>query len=304
MIVPTPQPRSGGGGSVDQPGRRRGVAGERAGRARSRPAEGERLKTSRRKKKSAARSEKPEGPQVILGILWAAITVAVTVEGKVLLALWLAPVAALAAASTLRTWPQPARRDSTTWASLSRQPLVVGAAGAAVVLAAAVDVWAALFVAVVVIVGIVVAEVQGRAASPGPFRLALVVLLPAAGASGLVLARAQGLTEAITLVAFICVYDSSAFLMGTGARFGVEGPIAGVLSIGALTLFLAAVPPFDGSTPWILGGIAAALAPAGPILARRLPAEPSARVPALRRLDSLILLGPAWVAATALLLHV
>jgi hypothetical protein len=77
-----------------------------------------------------------------------------------------------------------------------------------------------------------------------------------------------------------------------------------MLSIGALTLFLAAVPPFDGNTPWILGGMAAVLAPLGPILARHLIGDRSARVPALRRLDSLILLGPAWAVATALLLHV
>jgi hypothetical protein len=338
VIEPTPQPRRRGGGSVDPPGRarRRGVAEDPAGRARSggapgrrdsgepvdrgrRPAPdgarprtgnvaGPRRKTPRpkppRAKKKTARSDKPDGPQVTLGILWAAVTLAATVEGPVWLAIWLAPVAALAAASTLRSWPRPAGRGSTTWAGLGHVPVVVGAASAAVVLASAVDVWAALSVAALLIVAIVAAEVQGRTASPGPFRRALLVLLPAAAASGLVLARAQGLTEGITLVAVISVYDSAAFLMGTGARFAVEGPIAVLLSIGALTLFLAAVPPFDGNTPWILGGIAAVLAPLGPILARRLTGDDSVRVPALRRLDSLILLGPAWAAATAVLLHV
>jgi len=248
-----------------------------------------------------ARSGKPDGPQITLGILWAGVTLAAIVKGPVWSALWLAPAAALAAASTLRTWPRPNGHAATPG---SQAPVVAGAAAAAVVLASAVDVWAALSVAVVVIVAIVAAEVQGRTASPGPARRALVVLLPAAAASGLVLARAEGLTEGIALVAAVSVYDSAAYVMGTGARFAVEGPIAGLLSIAALTLFLAAVPPFDGNTPWILGGIAAALAPLGPILARHLMGDHAVRVPALRRLDSLILLGPAWAAATALLLHV
>jgi hypothetical protein len=267
-----------------------------------------RLKSQRAPKKRPRRSDKPDGPQVTLGILWAGITLFAAVKGPVWSALWLAPAAALAAASTLRTWSHPAARsDSKARAALARTPVVAGAASAAIVLAAAVDVWAALSVAVLVIVGVVLAEVQGHAGSagvPGPVRRALAVLLPAAAASGLVLARAQGMTEGIALVAVISVYDSAAYLMGTGARFAVEGPIAGMLSIGALTLFLAAVPPFDGNTPWILGGMAAVLAPLGPILARRLIGDQSARVPALRRLDSLILLGPAWAAATALLLHV
>jgi hypothetical protein len=63
------------------------------------------------------------------------------------------------------------------------------------------------------------------------------------------------------------------------------------------------VPPFDGNSPWILGGLAAVLAPVGPVVASSLTGDRSARVPALRRLDTLIVLGPAWVAATAVLLH-
>jgi hypothetical protein len=133
-----------------------------------------------------------------------------------------------------------------------------------------------------------------------------VVLAPAAAASALVLTRAQGLAEALVLVGMISVYDAAAYLVGTGARRAWAGPAAGLASIGALTLFVAAVfvPPFDGNSPWILGGLAAVLAPIGPVLAGRLTGDRSARVPALRRLDTLMVLGPVWAAATALVLHV
>jgi NhaP-type Na+/H+ or K+/H+ antiporter len=78
------------------------------------------------------------------------------------------------------------------------------------------------------------------------------------------------------------------------------------VSVGILSVLVAAVlaPPFTGSSPWILGGIAAVLLPLGPIVCRPLigRARSPARVPALRRLDSVVLLAPAWPAAIALLL--
>jgi hypothetical protein len=231
------------------------------------------------------------------------VTLFATIEGPVWSAVLLAPVAALASASTFRSWH--GRGEPETDSATPEPPLALlaGSASAAVVLASVAGLWATLVVGVLVVIGVVASEVKGSTGPPGLLRRVLLILLPAAAGSGLVLARAQGLSEGVALVAMISFYDSAAYLMGTGARFAVEGPIAGLASIGALTLFLAAMPPFAGDTPWILGGLAAGLAPLGPMVARRLTPEPSARVPALRRLDSLILLGPAWAAATALLLH-
>ncbi len=241
------------------------------------------------------------GPHVTFGILWAAATLAATIEGPVWVAVLLAPVAGLAAASTLRSW-HGAGGGGTAAASPPPLALLSGAAAAAIVLASAAGVWAALAVGVVAVIGVLAGELKGRH-RPGFVIRALLILLPAAAGAGLVLSRAQGVSEGVALVAMISLYDAASYLIGTGARFAVEGPIAGMASIGALTLFLAAMPPFAGDSPWILGGLAALLAPLGPIVARRLTADPSARVPALRRLDSLIFVGPAWAVATAILLH-
>ena len=46
----------------------------------------------------------PDGPHVRFGILWALVTLVAMIGGRVWLALWLAPTAALAAASTVRSW--------------------------------------------------------------------------------------------------------------------------------------------------------------------------------------------------------
>ena len=58
-----------------------------------------------------------------------------------------------------------------------------------------------------------------------------------------------------------------------------------------------------GAEMLVLGGVAATLAPLGPAVAGRLLGERHAPVPALRRLDSLLLLAPAWAIAAAVLLQ-
>jgi hypothetical protein len=241
--------------------------------------------------------------EVGLGLIWAAVTVATVYGGSIWLALWLAPVGALAAASTLRTWEGGTDR---------RSILATGAGAAAIPLAAVAGLLVAAGVAVVAIGLVLLAgwsrwtrsgSSDGR---PPSVVLRMVILIgPAAACGAAVLARNHGLDQALVLVGMVCVYDSAAYLIGTGANNSWEGPVAGVACIAALTLLVAAVlfAPYRGDSPWILGGVAAVLAPLGPSVARRLTSDASARVPALKRLDSLLLLGPAWAAGVALLLR-
>lgn len=185
-------------------------------------------------------------------------------------------------------------------------PAGVAASFAAVITAAALG--GPLVVAVVaatVAVALVAAATFGPLGQPGVLRRIVIVLGPGVAAASFVLARAQGLATGLVLAGMVTVFDSSAYLIGTGAPNRWEGSVAGVASIAALTLFVAAVlaPPFTGASPWILGGAAAALAPIGPVLARWATGDKDAPVPALRRLDSLILVGPAWVAGITMVLH-
>ncbi len=125
----------------------------------------------------------------------------------------------------------------------------------------------------------------------------------AVAAAAVVAAWGQGLSETLTLLTAVCLYDMASFLTGTGPRGGVVGALVGMVTVGVLAVFVAAVvePPFSGRSPWVLLGLVAVLAPVGVFLAGRI--CPERRLPALRRLDSLILAGPAWVIAVGLLLH-
>jgi hypothetical protein len=79
--------------------------------------------------------------------------------------------------------------------------------------------------------------------------------------------------------------------------------VGGLLTVAVVAVFTAAAidPPFSGDRPWIVFGLVGVLAPAGVALLSLVVS--GVRLPALRRLDSLVLSGPAWVIAVALLLH-
>jgi len=250
----------------------------------------------------------PTGPHVRLGILWAGVTLGAVVLGTPWLAGWLAVVAAMAAGSAVRSWGTEAvsQRQAHNRTTRVQPPAAVAAVGAAVITLGALG--GGLVVAVVaaaIAVVLVAAATFGPLGQPGVIRRVVIVLGPGVAAAGLVLARTQGLTFGLVLFGMVTVFDSSAYLIGTGAPNRWEGSVAGGASIAALTLFVAAVlaPPFTGVTPWVLGGAVALLAPIGVVLARWMTGDKLAPVPALRRLDSLILVGPAWVAGVALLLR-
>jgi hypothetical protein len=62
------------------------------------------------------------------------------------------------------------------------------------------------------------------------------------------------------------------------------------------------VPSFGGGGPFLLGLVAAILAPLGPLAASIVLGDRDAKAPALRRLDSLLLLAPVWAWVAAVLL--
>jgi hypothetical protein len=141
-------------------------------------------------------------------------------------------------------------------------------------------------------------------ARPGrlPFRALMAVLVPSVAATSAVVARSQGFSEGVTFLIAICLFDLANFATGTGPRGGAVGAVFSVLTLAVWAVFVSAVvvPPFSGHSAWILMGMVAVLAPAGVYLASAVAGRP---LPALRRLDSLVLAGPAWVVGVGLLLH-
>jgi CDP-diglyceride synthetase len=251
------------------------------------------------------KGDQPDGPHGRLGVLWAAVTAAALLAGPLPLAAWMAAHAGLAAAQAARSH-QPAR--SSAKAAPKAHP--VGAAFGAVLLALS-----CAFGWLTVVIGLVLAAV-GSVSLPTaigetpaqPVTTALIAVAAGASAGSLVLARWMGVVPGLFLFALVCAYDMGAYLIGTGAHNRWEGPAAGIAAIGPVTLGAAAgaVPPFTDLGPAVIGVMAAVLAPLGPVAANRL-LGPRAktgpkriRQPALRRLDSLLLLGPAYVMAARL----
>jgi hypothetical protein len=133
--------------------------------------------------------------------------------------------------------------------------------------------------------------------------LAIAIPIGLAAASP-VLLRHLGLHAPLLLLAFACVYDAGAYLVGTGASSPWEGPAAGVAALIPLTLLAAVFAvPLPGAAPLVLGVVAAALAPAGPVAGSALLGEGTADAPGLRRLDSLLLMGPVWAWCAAAFLR-
>lgn len=128
--------------------------------------------------------------------------------------------------------------------------------------------------------------------------LALAAVPGLAGAGPILLRELSrhGAVPALALCTYALVYDASAFLVGASATRRWDAVAAGIASIGAVTLAVAAilVPPFSGIRPWLLGAAAAALTPLGSLAAAAVLGDRHTRVPAMARLDSLMVLGPVW----------
>lgn len=231
-------------------------------------------------------------PHVRLGLLWAAVTTAAAVAGSFVLGPWLAGVAGAAAMQSVRQVKAKRRR----------RPDRAGAAAAAVLppLGAA---FGPLGAAAGLVAGVTAGSLLGTAR--GRVLRTLSFGLPfGLAAAGPVVLRTQGLAEAGTLLALAWAFDAGDYVVGVGANNRWEGPAAGVAGMAVVTLCAAAVlvPPFEGTSAWVLGGVAALLAPLGPVVVSAVLGSAKADVPAARRLDSLVLAGPAFAAGALVLL--
>jgi hypothetical protein len=232
------------------------------------------------------RSTRPHGR---LGLAWAAVTLGVTVAGPSWLAGWLAVAAFIAGAQTCLVWRKRGERPVT---------LAAAAVAGALPVAASFDLEAMIGVVVAGVLVTFVARLAAPTKVPSrdiALTLAIGVPIGLAAASP-VLVRHTGIAATLLLLALICFYDASAYLVGTGAASAWEGPAAGITALVPVTIFaqVALLPPFSGTEPLVLGLLAAVLAPIGPVAASALLGDRAAHAPALRRLDSLLLLGPLW----------
>ena len=161
-------------------------------------------------------------------------------------------------------------------------------------------------VAMVMVPAALIASISAIRVMPERDILALAVAVggPAVAAICFIIADAQSANLGLTLALLVCLYDAACYVNGHGRGVGGwTGVTAGLLSVAVLAVLVAAVlvPPFTGARPWIVVGFTGLMAPLGVALATAAPGW--SRMPALRRLDSMILAAPVWVILVALFVH-
>jgi len=99
-------------------------------------------------------------------------------------------------------------------------------------------------------------------------------------------------------------YDLACHVWSSDGAGVVVGRVVGMVTVLVLTLAVSAVhtlfelDPFGPvAAVWVFGALAAVLCPLGPMVASALLPSAAASAPALRRLDSLIVAAPLWMAA-------
>jgi hypothetical protein len=240
------------------------------------------------------------GPRVTLGVLWFGAVLGALVAGPVVLVPLYAAMAALAGFQAASAWRAEGSQANRWVAALAGALAASGAAWGVGSLG--------LAVVVATLVALVAAAVTSRV--PGPALAAAGTTLQSGlpggiGAAGLVLTLRLEIGAAVTLVLLVAAYEVGDYLVGSGAASSIEGPIAGIVAIAAMSFVIAVlrVPPFDGVPALVFGGFAALGCPLGQVVASALLPRAEAHAPALRRLDSLLLLGPAWPLLVGLLLQ-
>lgn len=238
-----------------------------------------------------------DGPRVRLGLAWAAVTTLAVVVGPVATALVFAAVALGAAGQATRSWRRAGVRPY--------RPVAVGGA-TVIALAGSAGPLAVLAAAVVSAVAATTAQQLRFGGRDWDARatVAIAVLVGVGAASPALVADLLGLVPAVVLLLTVHAVDASTFIVGSGARSKWEGPIAAAASAGAFSVAVAAVfvPPFRGASPWVLGALVAVLVPVGTVAATTLLGDRRSPVPALRRLDAYLVVGPVWALAGRLLL--
>jgi hypothetical protein len=225
-----------------------------------------------------------EGPRVRLGIGWFILAVAGLGLGPFGVAGVYGVTAAIAAAQAARAWRRVRRGD--------RPNEVVAAAGAV-----------ALPVAATISTGLVGAALLGVVAAcivtggpRGGTRTLQCAVWPGAAAAAVVVSDRFEPWSAAALVLVVSAYEVGDYLVGSGAKNALEGPVAGAAAVLVVQFAVTAVglPPFELPEGLWFAVAAAVLCPLGQLAASLV--LPSTRAPAsaLRRLDSLLLLGPLW----------
>ena len=238
-----------------------------------------------------------EGPRVRLGIGWFVLLLVSLSAGLAVVTAVYAAAAALAATQVARTWWRRGggNRPNVSVATIGAPALVVAAAISTAMLGIA--------ILGLVITSIVTASSDRRTAPiVGAARTLQCAVWAGGAAASVVCTYRFEIGAAVALVLVVSAYETGDYLIGTGGRSALEGPIAGAAAVLVVQFGIAAigVPPFELPGGLGFAVLAAVLCPLGQLVASLVLPSAKAPAPALRRLDSLLLLGPVWALLTGI----
>lgn len=238
-----------------------------------------------------------DGPRIRLGVTWFLVVMGALVVGLEALTPLYAAAAGLAAAQA-----------ATVWRRRGGRPHVLGAAvGAALLPLAAAVTTGLLGLAVLALVAIAfltaeAARRRGRGGGAPHAALAVTALTVRCAfpvglaAAALVCAQRFEPGAGVALVLVVSAYEAGDYLIGSGARSPLEGPVAGIAAVLVVQFAIAAVsvPPFELPSSLAFVVVAGVACPLGQVLGSLVLPSARAPAPALRRLDSLLVLAPIW----------
>lgn len=234
------------------------------------------------------------GPHVRLGFLWFLVLAGALFLGAWAVAIVYSATAALAGYQAARCW-QPLGRPANPYLAA-----VIGGGIGLSAHAGASAVGAAVLaaVAVAVVAGFVTPEARRTPFHAVGFTLQCGLFVGLAAAAPTLSYRVD-IGAAAALIIFVSVYEMGDYLVGSGSKNAVEGPLAGVTAIAvfAFALWVITFVPFRDNALLSFGAIAAGLCPLGQLMGSAILPRSDAKAPAVRRLDSLLVLGPVWVVA-------
>ncbi len=234
------------------------------------------------------------GPKVRLGFLWFLWQLEAIYLGRWAVALTFAAVAGLAAWQAAGTWIERGAFDD--------RKLVAGLVAICPLAAWAGTGLLGLVLLFVTTVALILAAIRGHTAQGTLIKVGeilRVVLVPAVGASAVVLVHKIDIGAIIALTLLVAAYEMGDYLVGSGSPNVVEGPVSGIAAVAvvgfALSLPFVQPPPFEGTDIWFFAALVALLCPIGQVLASWVLPRSAASAPALRRIDSWLLSAPVWV---------
>ncbi len=234
------------------------------------------------------------GPHVRLGFLWFVLVAVALAVGKEAVAVVYSATAALGGYQAARCW-QPLGRGPNQYVAAG----IGGGIGLSALFGPEV-VGGAILVAcgAAVVAGFVSVAARQNPLSAVGYTLQCGLFCGLAAAAP-TLAYRVDIGAAAALIVFVSVYEMGDYLVGSGSKNAIEGPLAGITAIAvfAFALWVITFVPFQENSLLAFGALAAGLCPVGQLFASATLPRSDARASAVRRLDSLFVLGPAWVVA-------